>query len=69
VRARTTSWLAWLLRAATVLLAVCAIGLHIANRHAAPGWNDLSLTLVFLCFATVGAVIASRRGSNAVGWL
>ena len=31
--------------------------------------NDLSLIVVFLCFATVGAVLASRRAHNAVGWI
>jgi hypothetical protein len=69
VKARTAAWLAWSVWVATVILTACAIVLQTANRHAVPDLNDASLILVFLCFATVGAVIASRRGSNAVGWL
>ncbi len=69
MRARTAARLAWSVWAVSVVLLACAVALETASRHAPPGLNDSSLILVFLCFATVGAVIASRRGSNAVGWL
>jgi hypothetical protein len=69
MRARTAARLAWSVWAVSAVLLACAVALQTASRHAPPGPNDLSLILVFLCFATVGAVIASRRGGNTVGWL
>jgi hypothetical protein len=68
MKARTVFRLAWSVWLATVAFLAGAVVLAISS-HAPLGLNDLSLMIVFLCFATVGAVIASRRGSNAVGWL
>jgi hypothetical protein len=66
--ARTAFRLAWSVWGATMGFLAGGVVLAI-SRHAPLGLTDLSLTFVFLCFATVGAVIASRRSSNAVGWL
>ncbi len=70
--ARTARWLAWSLWATAVVQAVFGLLLAALNR--------LSLERLFaeyvvdtaaaaLAFATVGAVIATRRPGNAVGWL
>jgi hypothetical protein len=68
VNPRTAARVAWPLWAVTLAVLADAVVLETAGRHA-PGPNDLSLLLVFACFATVGAVLASRRPGNAVGWL
>ena len=66
---RTAARLAWALWAASLAVLAGAVALETANRHAPADANELSLLLVFLCFATVGAVLASRRPGNAVGWI
>jgi hypothetical protein len=68
MKARTAFRLAWSVWLATAVFLAGAVVLAI-SRHAPLGLTDLSLVFVFLCFATVGAVIAARRGRNAVGWL
>ena len=65
----TAARLAWTLWAASLAVLAGAVALETANRHAPADPNELSLLLVFLCFATVGAVLASRRPDNAVGWI
>jgi hypothetical protein len=58
-----------------VLLAVGALVLTVVNMGtAAPSGlgarpGDLPLTVALLTFALVGAVVASRRPGNAIGWL
>jgi hypothetical protein len=69
VSPRTAARLAWTLWAASLAVLAGAVALETANRHAPGDPNELSLLLVFLCFATVGAVLASRRPDNAVGWI
>ena len=66
---RTAARLAWTLWAASLAVLAGAVALETANRHALADPSELSLLLVFLCFATVGAVLASRRPDNAVGWI
>ena len=66
---RTAARLAWTLWAASLAVLAGAVALETANRHAPGDPNELSLLLVFLCFATVGAVLASWRPDNAVGWI
>ena len=59
----------------SVLLAVGALVLTVVNLgtaapsglHARPA--DLPLTVALLAFSLVGAVVASRRPGNAIGWL
>jgi hypothetical protein len=62
--------LAWSVWAATLALLSGALVLAAANQGARPRLgDDLGLAFAVLCFATVGAFIASRRQANVVGWI
>lgn len=66
-RTRRATWLAWSLWSLAALLVVVSVPLEIAN-----GGHDASLLLtnVFgVALATAGALIASRRPANPLGWL
>jgi hypothetical protein len=70
VKQRTAARLAWSVWATTLALLAGALVLAAANQGARPRLgDDLGLAFAFLCFATVGAFIASRRHANAVGWI
>jgi hypothetical protein len=70
VTARVAGRLAWSLWSVTVALFAAALVLTAVNQGAAVRAGDeLALGLAFLCFATVGALVASRRPGNAVGWI
>jgi len=74
---RTASWLAWSLAALSVMMFFAAIALHVIARSMdSPGqWSTLGALgrvlsfLPFLAFPLVGALIASRRPRNWVGWI
>jgi hypothetical protein len=59
------AWLAWSLWAVFVALQL-AIGWLVAFQDGTP---DELFSLVTVVFATVGALVASRRPDNAVGWV
>ena len=63
---RATGWLAWSVCGLTVVLIACAVALGILNRSdvAAAAIFPLALTVS----AMVGALVASRRPENPVGW-
>jgi hypothetical protein len=67
VRTHSTRWLAWSLWILTMALEIAAIWLWVRNRSLG---GEIIAPQVFLVpgFATVGAMIAARRG-NTVGWL
>jgi len=65
MRARNFAWVLW---AATVSLVVGAIVLGLANRQEVP-LVDAPLTIIPPTFATLGALISSRRPANVMGWL
>src|SRR5215216_5081177 len=70
--ARTATWLAWSLCALSLVLAALSLWL-VALNHSHPNiptyapWLDN--TLGALSYAPVGALVASRRPDNPIGWL
>ena len=76
-RRPAASLLAWSLAALSVTMFVAAIALHVLARSMdSPGeWNTPGVVgrvlsfLPFLAFPLVGALVASRRPSNWVGWI
>jgi hypothetical protein len=74
---RATSWLAWSLGALCVVLFLVAVALHIATLPVRPpsSWGTGGIStllwaiLPFFPFAIVGALVASKRPANPVGWI
>ena len=74
---RGTSWLAWSLAALSVVMFVGSVALWVlAHSTHVPQSLDADLTTggllgqaLFLVFPLVGALIASRRPQNPIGWL
>jgi hypothetical protein len=74
---RAAPWLAWSLAGFSVALFVASVPLYVLARsaHVPGGWGaDLSLGGLFghalsLVSPLVGALIASRRPNNTIGWL
>jgi len=62
-----TRWLAWSLAALGVVIAGLAYILELVNGHRLP--SPASGTIVVIAFLIVGALIASRRPRNPLGWL
>lgn len=70
--------LGWVIWAITLVLDVVGVSLLIANR-ATPVpvspigyhgfWSFLSLAFTAFAYASVGALVASRRPRNAIGWI
>ena len=77
MNARAGAWLAWSLAALSVIMFIAAIALHVLARSldSAGEWSTLGAVgqvlgiLPFLAFPLVGALIASRRPRNWVGWI
>ena len=72
VSRHTSVWLAWALCALSLALTALSLLLFILNlsypnTHLYEPWLDNTLTAVF--YPTVGAIVASRRPENPVGWL
>src|SRR5215216_5059056 len=75
---RASSWLAWSLAGLSVVMFVASIPLCLLARsaHVPSSWGaDLSIVGLllggglFLLFPLVGAMIASRRPKNPIGWI
>jgi hypothetical protein len=69
---RAAAWLAWSLWALSLTLTALALLLLALNlshppTHILDTWLDSTLNAVF--FSTAGAIVASRRPENPVGWL
>ena len=63
MRARRLAWALW---AAAVALVVGALVLGLANRAAL---YEVPATIITPTFATLGALIVSRRPANSMGWI
>ena len=68
MRARTAALLAWTLWGLSVVLAALGLLLQYANDPS-QFLEQFSYALPFLAFVTVGALVASRRPENPIGWL
>jgi hypothetical protein len=73
--ARATSWLAWSLWTLTLLSFVVMGVFRVLNSSTPtavprnPLVLDFCFWLLFVSFATVGALVASRWSKNAIGWI
>ena len=75
--ARIAAWLAWTLAGLSVAMFVANVVLYFLTRSVQPptiwGTGGLSIILLFLvpflAFPLVGALIASRRPNNPIGWI
>jgi hypothetical protein len=75
---RAAAWLAWSLAGLSVAMFVISIALTISSSYLAPATQpsgtggtlaDLLLFVPFLAFPIVGALIASKRPTNPIGWI
>jgi hypothetical protein len=70
VNSRTAVWLAWSLWIVSAASFVTALLLQSVNRSSEdPFLVQMTLILGFTSFATVGAVVCSRRPDNRIGWI
>ena len=74
ISTRTATWLAWSLAALSVVMFVVSVTFYVLVRaeQEAPSSDtlgDLLLYMIFLAFPIVGALIASRRPRNPIGWI
>jgi hypothetical protein len=75
--ARVASWLAWSLAGVSVAMFLASAALYVLARSAQSPSNWVSVDTVsgllsfvpFLAFPIVGALIASRRPHNPIGWI
>jgi hypothetical protein len=75
--ARTAAWLAWSLAGLSVAMFVSLVVLYVFARSAQvpsslgtrPTLIDLLVGVPFMAFPLVGALIASRRPENPIGWI
>ena len=77
MRPRAASWLAWSLAGLSMLMFVASVALFVLARAphdpsrlvASRTVIDLLTSVPFLAFPVVGALIASRRPYNPIGWI
>jgi hypothetical protein len=67
---RAAAWLAWSLCATALTLVAGGLILGVANRPQTPLYEFwLTIALISPTFATLGALIVSRRPRNIIGWI
>jgi hypothetical protein len=78
MNSRASSWLAWSLAGLSLTMFVAGVALTLLFLSGAPDtrpsstWGTVGALLgggLFLVFPLVGALIASRRPENAIGWI
>jgi hypothetical protein len=74
--ARTASWLAWALAGLTLTMVVATVALfvlarssHVPSSLGASTIGDVALFMSFSVFPVIGALIASKRPRNPIGWI
>src|SRR5215210_1227873 len=76
--ARAAAWLAWVLVCLTLAMSAAGGALFVLARSLVPGSSDtpsggsaavLLLFVSYLAFPVVGALIASERPRNPIGWI
>jgi hypothetical protein len=65
----TAAWLAWAMWALTVPTTALTLFFASLNKPASSFWDKVLLSVLILAFSTVGALVASRRPENPIGWL
>jgi hypothetical protein len=74
---RASAWLAWSLAGLSLAMFLASVALYVLARSAqSPGnWvtvgtvSDTLVFVLFLAFPIVGALIATRRPQNPIGWI
>jgi hypothetical protein len=74
---RAATWLAWSLAGLSLTMAAASVALYIATGSMQPpsNWGTagasgvLIYVLPFLAFPLVGALVASNRPKNPIGWI
>jgi hypothetical protein len=68
ISARAAAWLAWSVWGIAVGLVALSVPLAVLNRFEL-GFDWAFTTVVAVAFSSVGAIVASRRPENALGWI
>ncbi len=66
---RTGRWFAWSVWALIVPTSMLTLIFASLNEPASSSWDKVLLPVLILAFSTVGALVASYRAENAIGWL
>jgi hypothetical protein len=66
---RVAAWLAWTMWTVTLALVTGGLILAAANHPEAPLYEAWIVSLISPTFATLGALIVSRRSKNVIGWI
>ena len=69
LRGRITRWTPWLWWAAVLVTALAALALSWRNRALVSPWETGAALLSVLAYGTPGALIATRRRGNRIGWI
>jgi hypothetical protein len=66
---RAGAWFAWSVWALTVPTTILTLVFASLNEPSPSLWDEVLLPVLILTFSTVGALVASYRPENAIGWL